>query len=395
MKSLFDGGCSDYMQKTVGLDLTEENVDALQGWFNSKAQQNDYKATPAAENMSLTARVRRECDRLTAVVASQNLDPKSYLGQKFRDFLANDDSNKEIFKKLASTKAKADFKVAWAATQLEHLRESKMTKKSHSKVDLTKGRYYNFSRVVVEFGGWQSSEAVNGATTACGKCLAMGTPWVMRHPQSGLATFLILEQGFDEMFESSWTTCREEFSKEVVVQRQTAGIEDQGKKKEEKVDQEKGTGKGTKPTKADKDKEKDLDKTKDKEKEKKTLKPPPDMDIATLWREAMKLKVVFQSSMSVGSDLDNRISCDKAWCWAKGAKFDQLVEHKQNVKKVLSAWHEEFLMTTHLATFKKAHMASICHSELVSFLMNVSGPINSLSEFCSNLQKAHQFLAVA
>ena len=40
----------------------------------------------------------------------------------------------------------------------------------------------------------------------------MGYPWVKRHPQSNLVSFLILEMGFDEMFEQSWSHYREEYT---------------------------------------------------------------------------------------------------------------------------------------------------------------------------------------
>ena len=72
-----------------------------------------------------------------------------------------------------------------------------------SKTDITKGRYVNFARLVLDLGVWRSWEAFEGAVCASQKCIHMASPWVRIHPQTELVEFLILQFEWAEEFKTS------------------------------------------------------------------------------------------------------------------------------------------------------------------------------------------------
>ena len=81
---------------------------------------------------------------------------------------------------------------------------------SWSITDTTLGKYRNFAKVVQEFGGWQSREAVNGALEACTKCMMLGGNWLKQHPQAKFQSYLILDFEHTEKFKTCWSSlCNE------------------------------------------------------------------------------------------------------------------------------------------------------------------------------------------
>ncbi len=83
--------------------------------------------------------------------------------------------------------------------------ERKSFTQTWKRVDRTKGEYRPFGKLVQDFGGWSCQEAIDGACTATSKCIMMGAPWVVVHPQSGMTEYLVLQMGFEEEFSSMWS----------------------------------------------------------------------------------------------------------------------------------------------------------------------------------------------
>ena len=112
----------------------------------------------------------------------------------------------ETYKNLPSQTAQRDFRLKWAADSraplVQKLAKEKRT--TWSRKDTQKFRYRPFGALVQDWGGWQSEEAVKGATNASAMCVAMGPPWVLIHPQSKLAEFAVVELSWQEEFEEAW-----------------------------------------------------------------------------------------------------------------------------------------------------------------------------------------------
>ena len=66
--------------------------------------------------------------------------------------------------------------------------------------------------MAVDGGGWQDRDSIEGATNTSQKCLAMGPPWYMSHPQSGRLMFLELSYEFAEDFEKCWEEFKREYT---------------------------------------------------------------------------------------------------------------------------------------------------------------------------------------
>lgn len=60
--------------------------------------------------------------------------------------------------------------------------KSRVATKAWERVDVTKGEYMNFGRLVKEEGG--DYPALIGCLKLAHKCANMGMPWLHKHPQT-------------------------------------------------------------------------------------------------------------------------------------------------------------------------------------------------------------------
>jgi hypothetical protein len=346
---------------------------------------------------SLSPHDKKEHTRLKAVVDAGNFETKSYLGNKFRDFLKHDKAAMQKYKSLDGRAEQAAFRLSWAQKQLSDFEEQRSFKQSFSRSDHTHGNYRTFGRMIVEFGGWQSKAAIAGATTAAHKCLAMGKPWIMVHPQSEMLLFLILDFGFSEEFTKAWTHFRLERSsgsmsgKKAIETEGGGNIEDKvtlmgkGVLKGEDKDSEKATGKddkkGTNPKKQG-----EAGKAKTK-----PLVKPEDMDNATLWREASKLKQSLQAASCCAVEIFEKVNNDVAWSWAKGVQIEKLKDAQGNLKANMTDFHKKFVMTASINSMKKEFATAMCDTELLKFI-KLKGLVDKLQAVNAAIYKAHDEL---
>ena len=398
IQALIAKSCDTYMAAAIGMPLTEENVGALQAWFNqegSKVNNNTGEFSPE----TLAPADKKEYERLAAVEKTKLFDTRSYLGQQFRDYVDNDKQAKKDFADCKNRKEQNEFRLQWAAKKLNQFRESKVFKRSWNRVDTTQGTYWNFSRVVQEFGGWKCQEAIDGAVTACNKCLAMGYPWVMRHPQSNLVTFLILEIKFAENFEQSWAHFQQEFEAGTLEEQQaSSGKTNSGQLKSGKQDSgkqgsgEPASGKQASGKQASGKQASGKAKAKGKAQPKKSPQKeidPKDMSTATLWREGLKLKASFQSASCVLMEIEEKIRTQDAWKWAKGDRKEKLEEVQRSVKTLITPWQQDFFMASDMTAFKKQHSSAKLELEMQAMLTKLAKPIKGMVDFCKNTQEAH------
>ena len=99
----------------------------------------------------------------------------------------------------------AAFRQQWLGGEIKTIKERYEFTSSWSRVDITKGVYKTFGRAVQDLGGFDWPEAKKGAATAMAKCMLLGSPWVITHPQTEMQEFLILEMSFKEQFSEAWS----------------------------------------------------------------------------------------------------------------------------------------------------------------------------------------------
>jgi hypothetical protein len=397
MEMLESGQSLDSMEDALGEKLTEGNVDKFQAFLKEAGKKigTTEDAANQLDPSKLSPHEKKEHARLSEAVEAGAFDTKSYLGNQFRDFLKQNKDQMDKFKSLSGRAEQAEFRAEWARKQLSKFVEQRTYSRSWTRIDRTRGNYRNFARLVVDFGGWQSKEAIQGATTAANKCLAMGWPWIMVHPQSELLTFLVLDYGYEEQFSKAWTHFRKE-SHAGALSDKAADIDngkpelqiegtgkDKGKdnKADDKVqgdkDKDDGKGKGGKD-KGGKDKGAKVNKA----------QKPEDMDSATLWREGSKIKLALQAASCSAVEIIEKVGLDEAWSWAKGVQINKLTTAQTALKSNMSDWHKKFVMTASANSMKKEFSTAMCETELVKFI-KLKSLVDKLQAVNSAIYKAH------
>jgi hypothetical protein len=297
-------------------------------------------------------------------------------------------------------------------------------------VDRTKGKYRNFGRLVLDFGGWSCKEAIEGACTAMSKCMMMGPPWVHVHPQSGLTEYLVLEMDFEEEFTSMWSEFTETWQgapassdsghsalpthivadKHSMIFGGDAGDVD-GARAAAAPKPGKGAPEGAapKPDKGAPSAEKakpgkgapdvatpNAKKQGGKVKNSDEVNESPDAEkkqqFAKLMREAMKLKQVFHTASSNFVQVITAIDTDSKWSWAKGGPQEaRLRDMKAKLQTELNPWHEEFLVTADFVVLKRKYSTERIVVELSKF-MQIKAMVESLAKTIGNTNNAHSEL---
>jgi hypothetical protein len=319
------------------------------------------------------------------------------LGNKFRDAFKKGSEQGTEYHKLKRTEAAA-FRLQWCKKELKVMTEKYVHKRAWTRVDRTRGTYKPFGRMVIDWGGWTWPEAISGSVTAAHKCLAMGAPWIQKHPQSDIVEFLILENSYQEDFVNSWA----EF-KETVTNKGTGTI-DKGTTDPDKKDA--GSGKieddDKNPDKTELGKknggEKIPEKTDPGKKnggKKIPEKPSPakqdDDDrkrMADLVKEAMKIKGKFQAASSSYVQLHQTITSEPAWDWVKNSpRMTELDKLKGDVQAMLNPWHREFVTNNDasaMAAVKKKYSNDRITVELQSFV-RISNQVEQLATMTARI----------
>jgi hypothetical protein len=262
----------------------------------------------------------------------------------------------------------------------------------------------------------------------------MGAPWLIRHPQSGLVEYLVLEMSFEEEFSNHWSHFKESWESNAAVGdmvnngdtaikdstgitgdlgiqgipaakgfvlNQTAGMGFAGgkgidfdKKGEQVIDGKVTKGKATEA--ADSSPE---EKTPSKKSGGKTPTEKGDDDdddpkkrIAKLFREASKVKTTFHSASSSFVQMSAAIEADPAWSWAKGGvQHHKLVTAQNSLKAALNDWHREFVCSPDVTGIRKKYSVERCTVELNKFI-EAKPLVDKLAAIVTNTNRAHEEL---
>ncbi len=84
-------------------------------------------------------------------------------------------------------------RLEWAEGKFKALDTKRMQIRIWRKSSTQTFTYRTYGATVRAFGGWKDPAAIEGANTACLRCLVMGAPWAIKHVQSEMINFAILE----------------------------------------------------------------------------------------------------------------------------------------------------------------------------------------------------------
>ena len=96
------------------------------------------------------------------------------------------------------------YRAKWAQEKYAWVEASRSMTEQYSKVSLEVGEMMTFGELVQSYGGWEWSEAVEGAKAHVAKCARMGGSWVQRDEFFGLWHFMKLKKVHQELLEQQW-----------------------------------------------------------------------------------------------------------------------------------------------------------------------------------------------
>ena len=160
----------------------------------------------------LSDKDKQVAENLASLIKNGGFDARSYMGNKFREEMKDGSERSNAYLSMSARSQEAkDFRMDWLKRQYDTAVNKKRFTKSWTRVDKTKGQYRTFGALVVDLGGWKYEPAVKGASVAVSKCIAMGEPWIRRHPQTDMMEYLVLKMEWEETYEKCWSEFREEF----------------------------------------------------------------------------------------------------------------------------------------------------------------------------------------
>ena len=191
VKAVDDNIAKQVAEKYLGTRLTAENLKKLEATFGELDKTLQRPANEIIETRNLSAADLKKKEQIERMIANGGLEganTRSTLGNNFRaehgadpEYLALDKDERK------------KFRDDWLATKHSNFTTKSVHKKSWSRKDLTKAKFWTLTKIIIEEGGFDDEEAVAGAIRLALQCLAMGPPWIMRHPQTQRLLFALLQ----------------------------------------------------------------------------------------------------------------------------------------------------------------------------------------------------------
>ena len=98
-----------------------------------------------------------------------------------------------------------NFRKEWAEGNYAECVKEKEKMQSWKKVDVLKGRYRVFEKLVMEFGHHTSVTALKSAVKYAAKCKLMGKPWVEWDSMPEANIYLFISREYIQEFIQSWS----------------------------------------------------------------------------------------------------------------------------------------------------------------------------------------------
>jgi hypothetical protein len=195
-----EGDASASMETHLGMPLTQDNLSKFQVFLTEQAKTIQTQSAPLTEDRQLGKHEESYLAQLQEIKHTGKWNSRSGVGNKFRAVHAAGTAKGDEWTKLTDKRSQDKFRNEWVALELTEMREKKTVVRSWSRVDKSTFNYRTFGRLVLDFGGWTDKAAVQGASTAALKCLALGEPWAKQHPQSEMVEFAIVELAWEDHF---------------------------------------------------------------------------------------------------------------------------------------------------------------------------------------------------
>ena len=387
--SAVDSNTTDsFIAKAAGTKLTAENLSQVQASLDSfgemtvpekvnLAMSKESSQMPSKKLPPLTKNDDKTIKALQEAIEKGNVDMKSSLGNKFYQELSKDDAAKAQYAGMKRDEAK-QYRLKWANEAMQSYEARREVVTSWGRTTTHKYKYRTLGRLICDLGGWGDASAVKGACTAACKCLALGAPYVAKHPQTEMLEFVVVEMSWQEEFQQKWTELKTRMgalgdnsaaaSEQTPIEKEAKPLQQQKKRKSEEQHE--------KDEKVSKD---DGDQSMEKE-EKKGKKPKPNDDDPKTPKEhsinlkkSLKLKQELTSASHKAHQLIATIDTDPKWQWARSEKKLQLVQANDDMKESLTPWLQQFVLSEKWLELKKTTTQQQINEEF-KIMVDMVGP---------------------
>ena len=370
MKSVVDGRSAEYLEEIVGAPLTAENLEKFQAKFASVQPAGNEQPEKARAGL-LKGKDAQAFSSLKKILDDGVFDSRGAMGNKFRRDLQKDESLGERYAGLSRAESK-EFRQSWAKKELAKLEEKHVVTTAWSKVDKQRFQYRTLGRLVKDFGGWEDRSAILGACQAASKCLALGPPWTLRHPQSGMVQFAIVELEWEETFSRSW----EQLQVACGVGENASDAASSAVPDAQDPRTRAGHAPGLKGPKASRGAGEDT---------------RTGTSLAIALKAATKLRAEFINASHAAVELEKKIVEDPSWSWAKTDKLATLRTLQAAARGSVTEFGQEIVLTD-LKDLQKITPKAKLEVELTKFLDSQSA-VFALGRFVGALRKAQKALA--
>jgi hypothetical protein len=370
MKSVVDGRSAEYLEELVGAPLTAENLEKFQAKF-AAVQPACIEEPEKARAAALKGRDAQVYSSLKKILDDGVFDSRGAMGNKFRRDLEKDESLAERYAGLSRAESK-EFRQSWAKRELAKLEEKHVVTTAWSKVDKQRFQYRTLGRLVLDFGGWEDRSAILGACQAASKCLALGPPWTLRHPQSGMVQFAVVELEWEETFSRSWQQLQVACGlDESATDAASAALADAQDPKTRA-----GQSPGLKGPKAPRGAGEDT---------------RAGTTLAIAVKAASKLRTEFINASHAAVELERQIVEDASWAWAKTDKLETLRTLQAAARGSVTEFGQEIILCDFKELQKLTPKAKL-EVELTKFLDSQAAVV-ALGKFVGALRKAQKALS--
>ena len=254
-------------------------------------------------------------------------------------------------RRLAAVKERGAQNTTWERTEMQDVQMRTATK------------------IFEGLGGRTDPSVAEGVFKAISKCVAMGPPWVHRHPQTDLVEYAVISVGWRERFTTAWSKFREEVDT-------TSEAVEHHEPLAEKVAASSNQRAAAQVTKM----------------------PPPATtpknvqaatnEITDVAQRALKAKAKFLSSMSAAVQVVQAIESDEAWGWANNQNKERLQRQIEIVQAMLGTQLVRLFILQEWKDIRKNYGDDYVARELAAFIGG-AGKIDELAAMTVRLNKAH------
>ena len=190
---------------------TQENTSGFDTFMAAllKGDKGDMQKTKATEENKADL---EDLAMFEAALKTDKIKSKTQIDGRWRYNLTyKKPSEAERFKALNQVDQNREQK-EWMQTEVSKLKIKTEKATSFSKEDSTRSDMLTFGGVVLLFGGWSWTPAIEGAKRACTKCVLLGGDYAEMDEFSELMHYRIFRKQYVETWKTRWTTFATKFN---------------------------------------------------------------------------------------------------------------------------------------------------------------------------------------